>query len=376
MEKPLEEKPIAGDKMSVETVAKNPIMSPVAWVSLLLIILIGAGVLWNTYTKNQKTKNQVSIGVITDLSGPVAYWGESTTLGANLAKQELVKDGYKVDVTFEDYQLQAQQALTAATKLVTQNKVNAIYAEFNPAVYTLAPYLKDKNTLFIYDAAPTSPLKESPNYLKSYLDYEVGCQAVAQKFKDAGMTKVGMLKMNLEPGELCEKGVRSVFGDNTETETFNLGDTDFKTQILKLNSKGAQAIVEIAFEGDTLNTLKVIKEQNLPIKYGTTDDSITTQVTSLYSNELKGGFGFGFRDVDAGFKEKIKAFNGGKDPASYYAAALAYTHIKQMTQAIAKYGTDVTRVTAAVAASPADSTIGFQKFANQIAQIDTQIKGY
>lgn len=345
-------------------------------VLLTLVVIVLLLISSVALTKKNKTRNPVAIGVVTDLSGIASYWGTSTVIGANLAKDDLASKGYNIDVKFEDYQFAAPQALSAATKLVTQDNVGAVYAEFNPAAYAIAPYIKDKDVLFVYDAAPVSPLAESDHIFKTYLDYEVGCQLVAQKFKDAGITKVGSLKPNLEPGDLCEKGVKTVYGDSVVSESFDLGETDFKARLLKMNQQGAGAVVSVVFEGDALNILKTIKEQGLPLKVGFTDDAVTTQVVDQYGDQLKGGYGFGFRDVDAGFKDRVKAANNDVEPASYYAAALAYTHVTQLADALGQCGVDIACSTSKMADSRADSKIGFKNFSNQIATIDTLIKSY
>src|SRR3990172_2543749 len=117
---------------------------------------------------------------------------------------------YYFDFVFEDYQLDAAKALTSGQKLVNTDNVDAIYADFNPAAIAISSFLKDKNKLFVYDAAVTSPLKDSTNNFKTYLDYQEGCKGVATKFKNQGVAKIGYLKLNLEAGELCGAGIQEV----------------------------------------------------------------------------------------------------------------------------------------------------------------------
>jgi len=198
-------------------------------IVVALVIIIGGLVWWQT-AKQKATGESIKIGIVTDLSGPVVYWGESTRVGAEMAQKELKADGYNVELVFEDYQMDPQKALTSAQKLVNVDGVNGIYAEFNPATYSISPFLKGKNTLFIYDAAPTSPLKDLPYAYKSYLDFEVGCQKLAQKYKNQGINKMGFLKLNWEAGELCLAGVKKVYSnDNLVLESFNFGDSDVNT---------------------------------------------------------------------------------------------------------------------------------------------------
>ena len=267
----------------------------VVGVVVLIVVVVGGFILLNNKGAAPAQAGTIRIGVMTDLTGPAAYWGQSTRIGAELAAQDLKAKGYDVQLVYEDYGLDATKAASVAQKLANVDNVDAVYAEFNPGAIAAASVLKDKNIPMIYDAAIVSPLTNSNNFFKTYLDYQAGCQAVAQKFKDEGITNIGMLKLNLEAGDLCLSGVKSVYGDKVVVETFNLGDTDFRTQLLKINSSGAGAVINVGFEGDTYNALQVIKNQGYKMKYGTVDDTITDKVKQAFSDQLKGTWAVALR---------------------------------------------------------------------------------
>ena len=309
----------------------------------------------------------VKIGVVTDLTGPASYWGESTRVGAELAAQELKDEGYEVDLIFESYPLSAKEALTAAQKLVNIDDVDAIYSEFNPGAIAVGSFVKELPVLHVYDAAAVSPLEGAPYTYKTYLNYKAGCREITQRFKDEGVRKIGVLKINLEFGELCLEGVKEIY-DYPAVESYDLGDQDFRTQFLKLKNAGAEAVINVGFEGDTLNALKVIKEQKLNIRYGTVADTITNQVTEQHSTELTGSLSFGFVEVDPKFKDKLTT-----KLSTDYAAALAYTHIKQIVKAISACGDHYDCIAIKMDAASSDSTIGFQGFKHHIAELEMQI---
>lgn len=347
---------------------------PISIIIVLILVVVGLSI-WSN-NKNSARGEQIKVGVITDLSGPVSYWGESSRIGAEIAKKDLEDEGYNVDLVFEDYQLDAAKALTSAQKLIGVDNVDAVYAEFNPAAYSINTYIKDQNKIFLYDAAPVSPLAVNPNAFKTYLDYQAGNKAVAEKFKNKGIKKVGVLKMNLEPGELGLAGVKDVFGENVVTEQYELGATDVKTQVLKLKNEGAEAVINVAaFEGDTLNALKAMQELQFAVPYGTVDDSITDKVKEKYQNELKGAYTFGFATVSPEFSSKIKSYTS-KTLATEYGAAITYTHIKQIVKSLDKCKKELGCTKDEISASKADDTIGFIKFTDRIAELKMEIKGY
>lgn len=343
-------------------------------IVVALIVILGGLVLWQQ-NKQATARPTVKIGVVTDLTGGASYWGESTQIGAAIAKKELEAEGYKPEFIFEDYQLDAQKALSSAQKLVNVDAVNGLYAEFNPAAISAGSFVKDKSLLYTYDAAVTSPLDGNPLAFKTYLDYQAGCKAIAEKFQSEGITKVGFLKVNLEFGDLCQAGLKEVFGAQLSSEAYTLGDTDFKTQILKFKTAGVGAVVNVGFEGDTLNTLKAMKEQNLKVPYGSVDDTITSNVTTQYATEMKGAWTFGFAKVDPTFSAKIKQ-ETDKTLSTEFAAAIAYTHLKQMVKALDKCNNDTTCAASEMANSTADGTIGFNMFTDRIANLDMTVKQY
>jgi len=345
-----------------------------AVIALVLILLIVGASFWSR-AKSLKSQT-VKIGIVTDLSGPAAYWGESSRAGAELAEKELEEQGYNVDLIFEDYQLEAPKALSSAQKLVNVDNVDAVYAEFNLAAASIGSFIKDKNKIFIYDASVTSPLEGNNNAFKTYLDFQAGNKLVAEKFKGQGVGKIGVLKMNLEPGELGLIGVKEVYGNNAIVESYDLGTTDLKTQVLKLKNSGVGAIINVAaFEGDTLNTLKAMKELDYKVPFGTVDDSITQNVLDTYRPELEGAYTFGFSEVDKDFSDRL-ASKSGKKLATEYGAAITYTHIKQIVKSLVTNKMDVTKASQSIENSKTDSTIGFEKFNNRIADLKMTIKQY
>jgi len=350
------------------------------WLTGLVILVVVIGGYFVLSAKKTVPLNvnvqTIKIGVITDLTGPAAYWGDASQIGAQLAVKDLATEGIIVQPIFEDYQLDAAKAASAAQKLSSVDKVNAVYIEFNPGAIAASSIFKNTNTLYLYDAAIESPLKDSPSNFKTYLDYRAGCQAVAQKFKDSGIKTVGMLRINLEAGNLCSEGVQNVYGSSMVTDSYNLGDTDFRTQLAKFKSGKVGAVINVGFEGDTYNALQSMRQLGLKVPYGTVDDTLTDKVKSAFSQELKGTWSFGFKDVDSSLISKFVAANGGKQLGSNYAAALAYLHIKQLAHALASCKGDEQCAIGKLAQSPADNTIGFQGFINRIAQLQMSVKQY
>ncbi len=162
--------------------------SLLAIVVLILLLALGAWWLWGGENTG---KEVVKIGVITDLTGPGAYWGERTAQGVELALRELEKEGYVIDIITEESGLEASKAVSAAQKLVNIDGVDALYVDFNPAAISVGSFLAGKDVLFVYDAAVESPLASVPLAYKTYLDFRTGCRDVAREFKKVALRRWG-----------------------------------------------------------------------------------------------------------------------------------------------------------------------------------------
>lgn len=319
--------------------------------------------------------NHIKIGVITPLTGGAAYWGESAKVGFELAKEELKDRNLEVELIIEDGQLDPVVALNAAQKLVNVDKVDAIYSEFNPASVAVSSYLKDKNIFHLYDSAAESPLNEGPYNFKTYLDYKDACGDVAKYIKDnENVKKIGLLKMNLEHGDLCADGVKNVFGlENVIIEDYNPGVTDYRTILSKLNNQGVDAIFHASFQPETLASIRQMNELGISKLFVGLSETITSDTFDEYGNLIEGGIFFGLPEVEQELKDKFKIINKGEELSDYNAAALAYIHIIQIANAIEKCGNDNSCISNEISKSVPDERIGFKGFKNRIAEFENRI---
>lgn len=341
----------------------------------IALVLLGIALAGWFFLKQEPISNEsMKIGILTDLSGGGAYWGESTKIGIDLAVKELAAENIMVTPIYEDYKFNPTVAAAAAQKLVNVDKVQGLYAELNPAAVAAGSVVKDKDVLFLYDAAIESPLASSPTTFKTYLDFKKGCAEMAAQFKNQGITNVGVLQTKLEFSELCSEGIKSVLGPNVAIETYNVGDQDVRTQILKLKSKNVKAVINAGFEGDVISTLSAMQKSNLKVPFGTVTDSMTDKVIAAYPAETKGSISFGFKDVDQKLIDRLVASNNGKVLGNNYAAALGYFHMKQLARSLSACRGNVQCAGVKLAASPQDDSVGFQKYVNRIANLDILVK--
>ncbi len=277
----------------------------------------------------------IKIGIITDLSGHGAFWGNQTRLGAQILESELKKEGMDVKFIYADSAFKPSQGVTEAYKLITHDKVDAIFSEFSLIVNAVSPVTSKFKKILVGTCGGVSFLEANPYAFKTYLNYEDGCRRLGEQWKKEGLEKVGILRVNNEVGELCAKGALSVYQD-LEIKAFNPTE-ELATPILSFRTKNIKAIFHSGYEVDALNIFKNLKILSLDITVGGPDsDTLTTKVINTYPTEIEHTITFGYPKFDTQFKEKILKADPKNDLTSSEAIANAYLFLKQLVKVISE----------------------------------------
>lgn len=86
------------------------------------------------------------IGATIPLTGDYASYGRTISSGAELAREDLKKEGIEIELFYEDVPLPGPRANTAIRNLISIHKIEALGANyFNPAMLTMAPVVNQAN---------------------------------------------------------------------------------------------------------------------------------------------------------------------------------------------------------------------------------------
>lgn len=309
----------------------------------------------------------VKIGLITDLSGRMAHWGTQSQRGARVAVEDLKAEGIDLTVVYEDAVLDSMKAVSAAQKLLQIDNVDVLYTEFSPISVAAGPVAKASGKIFVFDAGASSPLSTYEYAFKSYIDYISFCREAMLRWKAQGITKAASLRINAEPGEHCEIGLKSVQPDVLSVP-FNQND-DLASNVMVLKKNGIQATALAAFEPDLLNLLRAVKNLNYSGKIAVQLNAAGAQVQQLYSDILPRYEFFGLPPVHPEFLKRLRAEFPDIPETSIEAAAVTFLHIRQMARAVAACDISNSRCIAEkLSLSPPDDVIGFMGWKNRVAQ--------
>jgi len=312
-------------------------------VSIAVLVILSGVIIYKLNALNnvgQSVQNRsVKIGAILPLSGFGAYWGEPVKKGMEMAKSQLNEKGYNVALFVEDSKSQATEAASIANKLISINGVDAIYSEFAGPSGAASPIALQAKKLFYYDAFDSQFIKDNPYALKVFFGADQECKNFSKYAKQNGVKKIAYLGPTLSFTQTCVDVLESEFGkDNLIVETVaDYSETNFRSQLLKIKSFGADFIVSLSYEGNYIAIFK--QKEELGIKaplFCTKDECYNAKVKSsvpgaAFENTV--AFDFGINDS---FKSMFTKQYPGTSDLDIKAAAFGYDAVNYMAPAIAK----------------------------------------
>ena len=201
------------------------------------------------------TKDEILLGSIQDLSGPIAGFGKQARLGMLLAVDEINEqggiNGRKLKLLVEDSAYDPKKAVLAAQKLVNQDKIFMMVGHIGTAQNMAAmPVQFEKNVINFFPITAAREMYEPFHKLKySYAApyYDQMRLAVPKLVKEKGAKKVCTLYQDddfgLEVLKGGEDGLKTIGMEFAEKTSYKRGATDFSSQVSKMQASGCDFVV-------------------------------------------------------------------------------------------------------------------------------------
>ncbi|MEO6624739.1 MAG: ABC transporter substrate-binding protein [Burkholderiaceae bacterium] len=238
-------------------------------IALAVLALGSSAALAQKATPTQGvSKNEIVIGSIQDLSGPIAAFGKQVRFGMQLRVDELNEQsggihGRKIKLLIEDSQYDPKKAVLAAQKLVNQDKVFVMVAHVG-TTNNLAtmPILFEKNVPNFYPITASRQMAEPYHKLKfapgaSYFDQlRIFAPRVA---KEKNVKKPCSIVQDDDFGQEvadgAEAGLKTINLSLAEKTTFKTGATDFSSQVSRMKAAGCDMVILGTIIRETLGTV-------------------------------------------------------------------------------------------------------------------------
>jgi branched-chain amino acid transport system substrate-binding protein len=213
------------------------------------------------------SKNEILIGSIQDLSGPLAGYGKQLRNGMQLRIEELNEQGSihgrKLRLAIEDDGYDPKKSVLAAQKLVNQDKVFIMAGHIGTAQNLAAmPVQFDKNVINFFPLTAAREMYEPFHKLKysfaaTYFDQIRA--ALPKMVKDKNVKKVCSIYQDddfgLEVQRGAEAGLKSISMELTEKTSFKRGATDFSSQVARMKAAGCELVVLGTIIRETIGTI-------------------------------------------------------------------------------------------------------------------------
>jgi branched-chain amino acid transport system substrate-binding protein len=322
-------------------------------VSCLVICLVFAPSVWS------KSKT-IKIGINAPMTGDIPKVGEGTKFAAQMWLEDINKAGgltvgkkkYKVELVIEDNESKAESAVKGATKMIVEDEVLAIVGPQSSKQAVPAGTIANA-----YKTPMISPWSTNPDTTKDRPFVFRGCfldpfqgpvlaNFITQEFL---FTKAAVL---YDVASDYPKGLAEFFrqaweklhgpGSVVAYESFTTKDTDFSSQLTKINRSGA----EVLFTPQYYNEVALIVQQahelgwNKPIVGS--DSWGSAETVKLCGKDCYGLF-FSTHYASAGATGATKAFIDRYNKTYGYVpddvGALTWDSLRLVQQAIENCGT-------------------------------------
>ena len=336
-------------------------------LSFLMLLLL--------YAEANAANPEVKIGYITDLTSRGAFFGVQSVRGAELARRELERAGVKVKLIIEDAHSNNAEAVTAATKLLAQDQVDAVICDLTPVCIAVSPKVAAFKRPLIYHSPTPDIARDNPHAYRNFIDYTEGCRMLAEYWQQSSIGPVALLAANLPFGEQCKAGLKSanlIFSEYT----YNPND-DLHQAALQFKSKGIRAVLHVGYEPDFLSFFQSCETYNYRPTHGMVEIILSPNMQKAAANQLTGATLIGYQPLPRSFEEKLARELPGTESFNIQGAALAYNAIHALGSALKNCPSrELDCIDQQLKQPPAVALMGFSGWGKGDVEYPIKIKNY
>ena len=248
-------------------------------IAALAVLALAAG-LAGAQTQGV-SKNEIVIGTIQDLSGPLAGYGKQARNGMLLRIDEVNEQGgihgRKLRLIAEDDGYDPKRAVLAAQKLVNQDKIFIMAGHLGTAQNLAAmPVQFEKNVINFFPITAAREMYEPFHKLKysfAATYYDQMRTTLPVLVKEKGAKKVCSIYQDddfgLEVQRGADAGMKTLNMEMAEKTTYKRGATDFSSQVAKMKSAGCDLVVLGTIIRETIGTIAEARKTGFnPVFFG------------------------------------------------------------------------------------------------------------
>lgn len=299
------------------------------------------------------TGDTIKVGVYGDLTGQTASFGQSTKNGVQLAVDEINAaggiNGKKIELVVEDDQGTPEKAKTVISKLISQDKVQAVIGEVASSnSLAAAPVAQEAKIPMISPSSTNPAVTEKGDYISRVCFIDPFQGSVMAKFA-ANTLKAKTAAIFGDVSSDYSKGLTKFFeeeftklgGKVVAKESYTQQDPDFKGQLTKIRQLNPDVIYIPGYYGQVGIIAKQARElgMNQPLLGGDGWDS--PDLWKLGGESLKNAYisnHYSAENPAPEIQNFVKNYTAKFGAAPDSLAALAYDAAKVLADAIKRAG--------------------------------------
>jgi branched-chain amino acid transport system substrate-binding protein len=298
---------------------------------------------------NKAVGGTIKIGIVGSLTGDQKPWGEDSVEGAKMAVEEFNLaggvDGKKVELLVGDAGSKAEQAKSAAEKLISDGAIGVIGEVASGHTIQIAKSAFEKGVPVVAIGATKTTLTDEGTHVNRvcYIDDFQGPVMAVFAYNELGLRKIGVMTDNKQP---YSQGLSKTFSDKFKAlggeivaEVFyETGQTQFAGQITELKNKTPDGLFLSGYfteVGPLAQQIRQAGMSNDAVKLLGGDGWDSPQLLTSGGDAILGAYFCNHynnkedRPEVKTFLDAFKKQHGGKEPGTTM-AALGYDATKVM----------------------------------------------
>ena len=307
---------------------------------------------------NEAKSDEIKIGANFEMTGNVANYGAATLDGLKLAIKEVNDaggvNGKKITIVDADNKSEASEAVNAATKLISDDKVKVIVGPAVTANVIAESQVATDNKVPVIAPDATSPDVTVENgqvkpyiFRSCFIDPQQG--SVMAKFAAENLkAKTAVIYVDNSTdyskslGKVFKEKFEAAGGKVLDQQAFVAKDTDFKATLTTLKAANADVIFVPAYYEEVGKIVKQARELGITCPILGTDGWDDPKVADIAGADALNNtyFSTHYSDKDESVKGFVDAFTQEYGHAPNVFAALGYDAGKMLVDAIKRAGSD------------------------------------
>lgn len=311
--------------------------------------------------------NEILVGEFGSLTGGTATFGQSQHNGVTMAVEEINAAGgvlgKKIKVLVEDDQSKPEEAATAVTKLINQDRVVAVIGEVASSRTLAAAPIAQANKIPLISSASTNPrVTQVGDYIFRVCFIDPFQGSVMAKFA-ANTLKFKKVAVLYDVRNDYSVGLRNFFSETFKSlggeivgeQSYSEGDSDFRAQLTQLKSLAPEGIYVPGYYTEVGTIARQARELGITVPLMGGDGWDSPKLTEIGGAAIEGSYlsnHYSVNDPSPAIQKFVGAYQTKFGAAPDALAGLGYDAVYVLADAIKRAGsTEGPKIRDAIAAT-------------------------